>query len=80
MLKIRFCYYFFLSLTPDPYASIVGILNPLKSQAFLNLLQVFLGSKESLYSYGRPEMFLLVPVKNYRVSCVYISHPFVQIL
>lgn len=54
----------------DPYASIVGILNPLKSQVFLNLLQVFLGSKESLYSYGRPEMFLLVPVKNYRLMIV----------
>lgn len=54
----------------SPYASIFGIINPSRSQLFLTFLQILLGSKESLYSYGRPEMFFIVPVKDYRLMIV----------
>ncbi|GAB1601249.1 uncharacterized protein LOC115217429 [Argonauta hians] len=49
-----------------PYASIFGIVNPHKSRYFISLLINCLGTKESIYSLGRPELFLMIPARTYR--------------
>ncbi|CAI9730639.1 Hypothetical predicted protein [Octopus vulgaris] len=50
----------------EPYASIFGILTPSKARYFISLMINCLGTKESIYSLGRPELFLLVPARNYK--------------